>query len=158
MPRTKTMLIAILSILSLTTIAQISWSSLNDIPKKWIKLERDSAGYLVYKPCDGGTPVISMDSGYVTIHWQLDAPDKLSIDKFTRLVGNKAFFIHAASHNTRIDFTAEIKDGKLKLILWTFGGNKWMMTPYDNRKNFRLIENPCPHEMKPEKQFLPIEY
>jgi hypothetical protein len=158
MDRFKGILIGFLTMISITISGQTTWTSLNDIPKKWTKLERDSIGYLLYKPCDGGTPVISIDSGYVTIYWQLDAPDKLPIEKFTRLKGNKAFYINAGNQNTRIDFTAEIKDSKQKLILWTFGDNKWIMTPFDNRNNFRFIDNPCPTEMKPEKQFLPIEY
>src|SRR5512133_1579275 len=110
----------------MTIFGQTTWSSLSDIPKKWIKLERDSIGYLLYKPCNGGTPVILIDSGYVTIFWQLEAPEKLSIEKFTRLKGNKAFYINAQNQNYRLDLTAEIKDSKQKLILWTFGDNKWV--------------------------------
>ena len=158
MQKAKGLFIGILSIVSMTIFGQSSWTNLEDIPKKWIKLERDSMGYLVYKPCNGGTPVISIDTGYVTIHWQLDAPEKLAIEKFTRLKGNKAFYINAGNQNSRFDFIAEIKDNKKSLILWTFGGNKWITTPFENKKNFRQIDNPCPTEMKPEKHFLPIEY
>lgn len=158
MYRFKSVIIGFLSLISLAIFGQKTWPNLNDIPKKWIKLERDSSGYLLYKPCNGGTPVITIDSGYVTIYWQLDAPEKLAIEKFTRLKGNNAFYINAANQNISIDFNAEIKDDKKELILWRFMDNKWIMTPFDNRERFRFIENPCPTEMKPEKQFLPIEY
>lgn len=135
-----------------------SWKSIGDIQKKWIMLERDSLGYVVYNPCDGGTPRIYIDSGYVTIYWQLDGPSKLSIDKFTRLRGNQAFYMNATNESGTIDFTVEIKDAKRKLVLWTFGGMKWVMTPVEQAKYFRQVNNPCRDEKKPEKQFLGVEF
>ncbi len=158
MQKTKGLLFGILSIISITIFGQTSWTSLKDIPTKWIKLERDSLGYLVYTPCDGETPAISIDSGYITIYWQLDAPEKLSIEKFTRLKGNKAFYINAFDGTDNTEFNVEIKNGKKHIILWTFGDFKWVMTPFEYKSTFRQVNNPCPTEMKPEKEFLPVEY
>jgi len=144
--------------ITLTSFGQTTWKSLDDIPKKWIMLERDSLGYLVYDPCNGGTPVITIDSGYVTIYWRLDAPSKLVINKFTRLTGNRSFYINAADQGGNMEFTAILKNDRQVLALWTFGDFKWVMTPYENKEKFRQVDNPCPTEMKPENQFLPVEY
>jgi hypothetical protein len=148
----------ILMTITLTSFGQTTWKSLDDIPKKWIMLERDSLGYLVYDPCNGGTPVITIDSGYVTIYWRLDAPSKLVINKFTRLTGNRSFYINAADQGGNMEFTAILKNDRQVLALWTFGDFKWVMTPYENKEKFRQVDNPCPTEMKPENQFLPVEY
>lgn len=135
-----------------------TWKSLSAIQAHWISLQRDSSGYLIYKPCNGSIPQIYIDSGFVTVYWQLDAPTKYSINKFTRLSGNKSFYINASDGQENREFTVEIKDAKRKLVLWTFGEFKWVMTPLEFKKNFRQIGNPCLTEMKPEKQFLPIEF
>ena len=154
----KKLLTLLLIAISLTSLSQTTWNSLRDIPRKWIMVERDSIGYLVYDPCDGGTPMISIDSGYVAVYWVLDAPRKLVVNKFTRLTGNRSFFIDAADEYGNIVFTATLKDEKQNLVLWTFDDFKWVMTPFENKDSFRLVDNPCPNEMKPEKQFLPVEY
>ncbi|MCF8298427.1 MAG: hypothetical protein K9J13_12845 [Saprospiraceae bacterium] len=135
-----------------------TWTSLDAIQHKWIMLERDEKGYLVYVPCNGETPRIYIESGYVTVFWQLEAPSKFSIDKFTRLKGNKSFYVYATEKDWNMEFTAEIKDVKRKLVLWTFGDFKWVMTPIEFMNDFRQVKNPCPNEMKAEKQFLPVEY
>jgi len=154
----KKLLTILIITISLTSICQTTWESLDEIPAKWIMVERDSLGYLVYEPCNGGTPMITIDSGYVTVYWQLEAPSKFAINKFTRLKGNKSFYISAGGEDGNLEFTAFMKDDNQNLVLWTFGDFKWVMTPYENKKMFRQIDNPCPTEMKPEKQFLPVEY
>ncbi|HNP48831.1 MAG TPA: hypothetical protein PKK99_02800 [Bacteroidia bacterium] len=154
----KSFLTTILVSASLFTFGQTTWKSIDDIPKKWILVERDSLGYLIYDPCNGGTPIITIDNGYVTIYWQLDGPSKLVINKFTRLTGNKSFYINASDEGGNMEFSAVLKNDKEKLALWTFGDFKWVMTPYENKVEFRQVNNPCPTEMKPEKQFLPVEF
>lgn len=150
------LLISLIMSASLTSFGQLAWKNLSDISKIWIKV--DSTGYLVYKPCNGSTPVITIDSGCVTIHWQLDGPSKLVINKFTRMTDNKSFYINAAEEGGNIEFTAEIKNAKQQLVLWTFGNNKWVMIPFEQKEKFRQVDNPCPTEMKHEKQFLPVEF
>jgi len=148
----KNILTAILLFISISSFGQLKWKSINDIPKWWTMLQRDSIGYLIYHPCNGSTPKISIDKNNLIIYGQLDAPDTVTINKFTLETGNKSFSINAS------DITVEIKDAKRKLVLWTFGEYKWVMTPLEFKKDFRQINNPCPTEMKPEKQFLPIEF
>jgi hypothetical protein len=154
----KSFLTTILISASIFSFGQATWKSLDDIPKKWIMVERDSLGYLVYDPCNGGTPIITIDSVYVTIYWQLDVPSKLVINKFTRLAGNKSFYIDAVDERGNMEFTAILNNDQQKLVLWTFGDFKWVMTPYENKEEFRHVDNPCPTEMKPEKQFLPVKF
>lgn len=52
----KKLLTLLLIVISLTSLSQTTWDSLRDIPSKWIMVERDSIGYLVYDPCNGETP------------------------------------------------------------------------------------------------------
>lgn len=151
--------LALLFVVStLTSFGQTSWKSVNDIPRKWIMVERDSSGYLIYDPCNGGTPMITMDSGYITVFWQLDAPDKLVINKFTGQAGNRSFYINAVGGGRNMEFTAAIKDDKQYLVLWTFGGHKWVMVPFEWKDKLRQVDNPCHTQMKVEKQFLPVEF
>jgi len=147
-----------LVLFTLTSFAQTTRNGLDKIPKKWILLEKDSIGYLVYDPCNGDTPMIVIDNNYVTIYWQIDAPSKYAIMKFTSQSGNKKFLIDASNESGSIAFSVVIKDGKQKINLWTFQDIKWVMTPFDNRNNFRQVNNPCPAEMKSEKEFLPVEF
>lgn len=154
----KSLFTVILTSAFLVSFGQATWKSLDDFPKKWIKVERDSLGYLVYDPCNGGTPMITIDSGYVTIYWQLDSPNSLVINKFIRLVGNRSFYMNAADKGVNCEFTVEVKNDTQKLILWSFDDFKWVMTPYENKSEFRQVNNPCLTEMKTEKQFLPVEF
>jgi len=117
----KRFLTTILISASLVSFGQTNWKSLDDIPKKWIMVERDSLGYLVYAPCNGETPIITIDSGYVTIYWQLDGPSKLVINTFTRLTGNRSFYINAADEGGNMEFTARLNSGKRKLVICNFG-------------------------------------
>jgi hypothetical protein len=148
----------LLTLLSLTLQAQSSWKIVDDIPKRWGMLERDSSGYIIYNPCDGGTPRIRLDSGFVTVYWQLDAPSKLHINKFTLLDGNRSFNIIASNEEEKMEFNATIKKETPLLVLWQFGDYKWVMTDDEHKANFRIVDNPCPTEMKREKQFLPVEF
>lgn len=163
----KNFLTVILLITSLSSYGQMKWKSVDDVPKQWITLERDSVGYLIYKPCDGSTARMTIDSTYITVYWQLDAPDKLLIDKFTTGADNKSFYIHATYDNCKIDFNVKIVDIKRKLVLWKFKFNcnneggfeeKWLMTSTEFTDKFRLIDNPCGSIKIAEKYFLPIEF
>jgi hypothetical protein len=148
----------LLTLLSLALQAQSSWKSVDDIPKRWGILERDSSGYIIYNPCNGGTPRITLDSGVVTVYWQLDAPSKLHITKFTLQDGKRSFNISANNEDEKMEFNATIKKETPLLVLWQFGDYKWVMTDDEHKANFRIVDNPCPTEMKREKQFLPVEF
>ncbi|MBX7225497.1 MAG: hypothetical protein K1X55_05670 [Chitinophagales bacterium] len=154
----KNSILFVFIIFSFQAYAQSGWHSLNEIPKNWTMVERDSLGYLVYNPCNGNTPKITIDSGYITIFWQLDAPTKLSIDKFAIIIGNKSFYINTYDDGESTEFTASLKDNQQQLVLWTFGDFKWVMIPAELENSFRTIDNPCPNEMKQEKSFLPLEF
>jgi hypothetical protein len=154
----KKLLTVLLIVVSLTSLSQTTWKTVRDIPKKWIMVERDSIGYLIYDPCNGETPMISIDSGYVTVYWRLDAPRKLVINKYIKSKEQQSFFIDAADEFGNVVFTAIMKDNKQNLVLWSFDDHKWVMTPLENKKSFRHVDNPCPTVMKPEKKFLPVEF
>lgn len=147
----------------------VIWSSLKAIPTHWTKLERDEKGYLVYDPCDGNTPTIIIDKDNITIYSQIDQPDVLSIDKFTRLKDNKAFYLRATNHNLSAEILSTIVDAKRKLVLWqidlSWNGNqsaksqmRMVMSPEPYAKTFRVLKHPCKNVKEAEKAFLPVEY
>ena len=154
----KYLVIFFFMLISTFATAQTDWKALGEIQQEWTLVERDSLGYLVYYPCNGNTPRITIDSGYITIFWQLEAPARLAIDTFSRLKGNTSFYINAYDDVESIEFTASLKDEQQQLVLWTFGDFKWVMIPTELENRFRTIDNPCPNQMKPEKSFLPVEF
>lgn len=133
-----------------------SWSSLKAIQNDWIKIEKDSLGYLIYDPCDGGTPTIHLENGHLTINWQLEG-ESSSIDKFTRIKGNNAFRLTAYRDNIGFDVYCKIYDAKKGIVFWEFEGQKWFMTTIENARAFRTVHNNCPFEKKHELEFEPIE-
>lgn len=136
----------------------MNWKVVKDIPQTWIKLELDSAGYIVYKPCDGNTPMITIHKGHITVYWALDGPSRYSINKYTASTNKKTFSIDCKNEAGSDVFNIDIKDEKKKIVLWTFACNKWVMTPFKFKDEFRQVDNPCHGEMKPEKPFLPVEF
>ena len=56
------------------------------------------------------------------------------------------------------EIKAKIIDNKNGIVLWEFNGNKWLMTPKENFKSFRIVKNNCETEKRKELDFLPIEY
>lgn len=152
-----------------TNYFPIKWTNISDVNDSWISLERDDKGYLIYKPCNGSTPRIVIDSGVIAIHWQLDAPDKFRIEKFTAVKDPQGILFSGYNHEIQAQFMAEVVNPQSKLVLWTWttywdkapgekGEYKWLTTPAKFEKEFRVVDNPCPTEMKVEKQFLPIEF
>jgi hypothetical protein len=135
-----------------------TWKSLDAIQKDWIKVEKDKDGYLIYQPCDGKTETVKLD-GRLTINWRIEEPQKFELEKFTRLTENKEFRADAYDIENKIGFEikARIVDYKNGIVLWEFNGIKWLMTPKENFKSFRIIKNNCETEKRKELEFLPIE-
>jgi len=131
-----------------------SWRSLAAIQKDWIKVEKDENGYLIYEPCDGSTPTISLNDGF-SMKWQIEPAYKFYRDKFTLITGNKSFRLDAYDNEKDKTFEvfAEIVDSKNGLVLWKFNNEKWLMTPIENSNNFRHIKNNCPDYKRGELQF-----
>lgn len=131
------------------------WKSLNTIQKDWIKVEKDKNGYLIYHPCDGETETIKLEDGRLTINWRLEDSQKFELEKFTRLTKNNAFRADAYDLENKIGFeiNAKIIDYKNGIVLWEFNGNKWLMTPKENIKGFRIIKNNCKTVKKKELVF-----
>ena len=135
-----------------------TWKRISAIQKEWIKVEKDKDGYLIYKPCDGNTETIKFDNGNININWRIEG-EKYSYEKFTRITENKSFRLNAYGIESKKSFEiqARIVDSKNGIVLWEFNGVKWLMTPKENYKSFRIIKNNCETEKKPELEFLPID-
>lgn len=135
------------------------WKSLNAIQKEWIKVEKDKEGYLIYEPCDGNTETIKIEGARLTINWRIENPQKLELEKFTRLTKNDAFRADAHDYENKKEFEikAKIVDYQNGIVLWEFDDIKWLMTPKENYTSFRIVKNNCKTEKKKELEFLPIE-
>ena len=136
-----------------------TWKSVNAIQKDWIKVEKDRDGYLIYQPCDGKTETIKLEGARITINWKIENPQKFDLEKFTRLTENNAFRADGYDSEKKIGFEikARIVDYKNGIVLWEFNGNRWLMTPKENYKTFRIVKNNCETEKKKEIDFFPIE-
>lgn len=136
-----------------------TWKSLDAIQKEWIKVEKDKDGYLIYQPCDGATEKLKLDNGHLTINWRFEDDQTFELEKFTRLTKNDAFRADCYDVENRIGFEikAKIVDYKNGIVLWEFNGNKWLMTPKENFKSFRIINNNCETGKEKELEFLPID-
>jgi hypothetical protein len=135
-----------------------TWKSLDAIQKEWIKIEQDEKGYLIYDPCDGATPTIKFDEGYIVINSGLESA-KFNYEKFTRFTGNASFRLNAynTESKTWFEIKAKIIDNKKGIVLWEFSGVKWLMTPIENKEKFRTIKNNCPTKKRKELKFLPVK-
>lgn len=132
------------------------WEHIRDIQKDWIEIKEDSAGYLIYEPCDGYTRSISIKNGYLYVQYQMEPEYKYSIDKFTRIAGNKSFRLDAYDEATQtsLPMSAEIVDAESGLVKWKFNDEVWLMTPAENADKFRKIKYNCPDYKRNELEFL----
>jgi hypothetical protein len=143
------------------------WDNYKGIDNYWIKVERDSLGYLIYDPCDGSNPSISIKNGTITVYWWLEGNIKMEITKMDEKKGHQGFTIYARNDYKDGKFDVKIVDADRKLVLWDFilykGDTKstffsWIMTNEKFSERFRKVDNPCPENKIPEKKFLPNEY
>ena len=132
-----------------------SWKNLGSIQQNWIKVEKDKEGYLIYEPCDGETPTIKLDKGYLLVKPQIEPEAVFVINEFKRTKNNTGLLIYVYPGNTKeISFAyAEIIEPKNGLVLWEIGGEKLLMTPIENAVNFRKIKNNCPDYKRGELKF-----
>ena len=143
---------------------------ITQIPNHLTKLERDSIGYLLYKPCDGSTPELYIESNnnYIIRQGQLES-DRYKIVK-VRKVGPRYWILDICDQHddspekesqSKIYIKQIDRDINLWLIEWgeQIGSyNKWIMTSDSELSKFRVITNPCGERKEIEKKFLEIEY
>jgi len=132
------------------------WRDLEAFPSDWIKVERDSLGFLIYEPCDGSTPRIVIADNRISAWCWVEECSNCEINRMV-FDGNSAT-IEGNNDRVNTHFYIETKDEEQGLALWTFENFKWLMTPLENKMNFRQVHNPCPDQKIPEKTFLPLEY
>jgi hypothetical protein len=144
--------------LTVTSMDSI-WENLSDIQEGWIKLERDSIGYLIVNPCIGNTPTIRLDStkGMLHCNWGNGNTTNHNYQKYTRIKPNDALHIWAGD----LVCNLEIKDPKRKLVLWSIRIDgqerfEWVMTPIEYKSEFRNINESCNEEEV--FNLLPVEF
>ena len=144
------------------SIPESEWRSLSDLNGEWIELERDHKGYFIYNPCDGETPKIFIKNDSIVLKYQIEAPSKLEIEKYS--VTPDSIILKTASENLKADFIFKIVEPNANYILF-----KWDYPKYKNRgkkiitrsdlgKKFRTVNNPCDNEKVPDQIFLPVEF
>lgn len=142
----------------------------NDLNGKWIKIERDSSGYLVYEPCDKGSKwSVEIIKDEIIYDLSQETPDTLTLLDLNILTPKNQFEI--IGQNMYYTMTSVITiidlEKRLYLLKWRLSPHndqiqprtgKMMMTKKENESDFRLIENNCDSVKIMEQEFLPILY
>ncbi len=140
-------------------------TEVKEILGTYIQVERDSLGYLIYKPCQGRTPRIEVSQDSIIVFGQIDFPARLEKTKLNEKKGS----IRMKAENNGIywSFTWKQVDTDQGLVLvdwkWSAGGSfsRKERAVYMNESKAKLIrrvENQCEGENATELQFLPIEF
>jgi hypothetical protein len=144
-----------------------SESALKEILGTYIQVERDSLGYLIYKPCDGRTPRIEVTQDSIIVFGQIDFPARLEKFKITEKKGT----IRMKAHNIdeiywNFNWRPVGTEHDLVLVEWKWASRigsfkqkgRALYAPESNASDMRIVRNKCNSEKVPELQFLPIEF
>ncbi|WP_229669566.1 hypothetical protein, partial [Yeosuana aromativorans] len=169
MKKTISIIIFLILIFSCSRKTNNNWNKNSELFGTWVKLERDSKGYLIYDPCNGINKSVTINKDIAIYDLSQETPDTLKIDSIKILNSSNEIefsgtqeFYSMKSLIKVIDF-----DKKLYLLKWELTPKnnpnyprkgKMMMTKKDFEKDFRFIDNPCDYDRVAEKEFLPIEY
>lgn len=146
------------------------WNDANELHGTWANLERDSSGYLIYEPCDGGfSSSVTISEKQIIYQIGHEDPDTLKIESVKILDSLNEIEVTGQNEYYTIKSLMKIIDIHEKLYLWTWelypktgskelSNGKRMMTREEFRNGFRFIDNPCDTGRVPETKFLPIEY
>lgn len=135
------------------------------IPIHFTKVSKDSAGLLIYKPCDGSIPKVDIEDNYIILQGQLES-DRLRITNFKKIRKNKYKLICVDQHNDCPD-KSERMNVYIKLVnrnsnIWSitanFIGFSFFMVPDNIAEQMRKVDNPSPDNKILEKTFLEIKY
>lgn len=129
------------------------------IPTKWIRVEKDEKGYLIYEPCDGDTPIIDFakNKNLVEINYNVES-ENIDYEYISYIQNDNNLFINLSKDKKEIkSFRIKEYDAKNQLVTIEFDGVKWLMTPYENKNTFRKLENICKDHKVSELEFLPID-
>lgn len=158
-----------------------------DFNGKWVLLERDSLGYLVYKPCNGSRDAyFLLKDKEIEFNWWMDGVERSFItnraffeDRCT-IIADSSYWEEDGSNKKRMNpqkWEIEIVDEKRQLVIIRMYHPKetlgkyafsWMAMPEEYAKKLRVIN--CDEYWKekkgkgyqisryPELKFLPVEY
>lgn len=129
------------------------------IATKWIRVEKDKKGYLIYEPCDGNTPSIDFtkNKNLVEINYNLES-ENIDYEYITYIQNDNNLFIDISKNKKNIkSFRIKEFDSKNQLVTIEFDGIKWLMTPFENIDCFRKLENVCKDHKVSELEFSPID-
>jgi hypothetical protein len=144
-------------------ISLIRWKE--NFPSHFTKVSKDSIGLLIYKPCDGSTPKVDMDSNYITLQGQLES-DRLRITKIRRIRKTEYQLLCVDSHDDSPEIASELNVHLVlvdkKNMVWRIYaeviGFEFYMPPDDVAVYMRQVDNPCEDRKIAEKKFLEIKY
>ena len=144
------------------SIPKEEWKNINNLLGNWTQLERDSIGYLHYKPCDGQTPRLQILKDSLILTPQLESPVIFQIDSFD--LRKDSIILNASSNTLKAEFIFRIVNSSREFILfkWNYldytNTGKEIITRENLAESFRQIENPCEIEKVTEMIFLPVEF
>ncbi|MBT8324558.1 MAG: hypothetical protein KJO96_04600 [Winogradskyella sp.] len=143
-------------------IPKEEWKNIKELYGNWTQLERDSIGYLHYKPCDGKTPSLLILKDSIILSQQIESPINLKIDSYK--IKRDSIVLNVSSKNLNAEFTFRIVNSSAKFILfkWNYleymNTGKEIITRENLAKSFRQVENPCHMDKVSEMVFLPVEF
>lgn len=155
-------IISLLLIVCLITAYQPKGKSLSPkakLPSSWTQLNKSETGYVLYKPCDGSTPTVSIKGLSLIINWQLES----EMHKIKNIIQVSDSVIKINCDNSNFIIIIKWLDKERTKALWKFQNIdnndifKWVMCPTKFKSQFPFVDNPCPTEKIKEKVFLPID-
>ena len=146
-----------------------SRDSHSELLTTWVKLERDTTGYLIYEPCNGATTSVTMVNDTAIFDLSQETPDTLTIESVNLLNSTNTIQFLAMRDNYSVNVVLKgiDVDRKLWLLKWeltpkyepyNIRNGKMMVTKKEFVKDFRFVDRPCDFERVVEREFLPIEF
>jgi hypothetical protein len=139
-------------------------NSNTQLPKNWVRLERDTSGYVFYSPCEDIKEDIDIKGDQLIRGGGDDDPDTLKILSTTRLTTDR-YEIKCKGEYYGLLINIRWLDNEHTTTLWKFHTDnkyypdgKMVMCPADKKAGFKIVKCiPNDSVKTPEMQFLPIE-
>jgi len=140
-------------------------NSKKTLPQKWIRLERDTSGYVFYSPCEETPNYTNIEGNLLIISGEPDDPDTLKTLSTTQLSADK-YEIKCKGKEYGLLIKIRWLDNAHTTALWRFhydnknypADSKAVMCPADKKAGFKVVKCiPNDTVKTAELQFLPIE-
>ena len=123
----------------------------HSFPKKWVFLERDTSGYVIYRPCEGRIANLKINGQYISLAWQLDYPERYKMTSIIK-INHSRYIILAKNAYCNLSIIARWIDNRYNMALWkinrhfadkTMPGDdlKFVMCPVNKLKKIKIVKS-----------------